>query len=128
MSDGENQAGESTTVQAKSWSRVALRCLPWALLALVLPAIPVAYVLGGISGNNQVYIRLREREEERIRELMTEHPEFGKLRIESASKPFPVWLEGELTKEELDELIGHLNRMFGDEVASQMIVTIEVID
>ncbi len=110
----------------RSRKRIVFGCLPWGLLGLALLAIPVAWLIGCVQGNAQIYSNLSNGQETRIRELQAQHPEFAHLEVNPTSSG-SVWLEGQLTEEEAAELREHLRRMFGDDLAEGMMRTVDVV-
>ena len=112
----------------RSWLFRSLRIgFPIVICVVAVAAIPVAFVLGAVVGNTQVYSNFSERQKARIEAYLFENPEaFADLSVEHASNgwAFPIGSVG--TQGDYDDLNAKLHEMFGDELAVRMMNTIEV--
>lgn len=99
-----------------------------ALNGCTILAIPVAFLVGAINGNTQVYQNFARRQQIRIEDFFELHPGiYTKVEIHQASEGW-VFLVGSVsTQKDYDRLSDELFDMFGDQFAEKMIsgVTIE---
>lgn len=96
------------------------------LIAIFLTA-PVAFIIGAIAGNTQIYNNFANHQQARIESYLREDPAaFGDLIVEHASNGW-AYLSGTVpTQEDYDRLSQRLHQMFGDELAEAMLRNVRV--
>ena len=89
--------------------------------------VPVAFVIGAIAGNSQIYNNLANYQQRRIESVLREDTEaYGELTVKHASNgwAYPTGTVG--SQEDFDRLSDRLHRMFGDELAEKMMSHVSV--
>ena len=112
---------------ARPWFKIIwIWGLPIACIILIA-AIPIAFAIGAVIGNTQVYHIFSERQQARIEQYLVQHPAaFGQLSVEHASNgwAYPVGVVS--SQADYDMLAAQLHVMFGDELALQMMNGVSV--
>lgn len=112
---------------AKTKSRPVRFWIPFVVCVLAVPAIPVAFILGAVIGNMQVYNNMSSHQESRIKGFLRRHPSaYSRLSVEHASNGWAYPSGIVPTQGDYDRLNGTLHTMFGDESAAKMMVAVEV--
>jgi len=100
-----------------------------AIICLVASvAVPIAFLIGAVIGNTQIYRNSSIQQQNRIEAFLGQHPKsFRNLTVEHASDGWSYPIGSVPTQSDYDLLADALHKMFGDELGDRMIrsVTIE---
>ena len=121
----------STTVSASSRPRPLWRSarfwVPAIVCLLAVLAVPLAFIAGAVVGTSQVYTSFASHQQSRIEAFLAEDPDaFGELTVEHASNGWAYPMGMVNTQEDYDRLSRRLHKMFGDELAEDMMSTVGV--
>jgi hypothetical protein len=101
--------------------------IPVILCVLAMLSVPVAFFLGGISAQSQLYYDQASQHQERIEAFFASHPSrFGGLTVGKASDGWAYPSGSVSSQSDYDFLKAHLLEMFGDELGEQMMYAVEV--
>lgn len=101
--------------------------IPASVCLVALAAVPIAFIVGAVLGNSQIYRNFSERQQTRIEACLTQHPEaYSGLTVEHASDGWAYPVGSVPSRDDYDNLNSKLNEMFGDELAERMMYNIEV--
>jgi hypothetical protein len=97
------------------------------MLAVTLLTAVVAFVLGGIVGQTQLYHQRADEQADKMRVYLGEHEEkYSGLTIDEASDGWS-YLDGTVkSQEDLDQLRSEMQRLFGEELGEDMTAGVEV--
>ena len=111
----------------RSSSRRALFWIPLVICVFAVPAVPVAFFLGAMIGNTQIYNNFATHQQHRIEAFFHKHPSlYDRLTISHASNGW-VYLHGIVhSQEDYYRLNRKLFLMFGDELAEMMIAEVDI--
>jgi hypothetical protein len=127
MENKATQLHRAPTATSPSLLRSLRFWIPAAICMLALAAVPVAFVIGVVLGNVQIYQNLSNRQQARIEEFLSKHPDaFGHVRVEHASNGWAYPTGTVLQQSDYDLLADKLRQMFGDELAELMLTTVDL--
>ncbi|MEM8735491.1 MAG: hypothetical protein AAGG44_14755 [Planctomycetota bacterium] len=96
-----------------------------SLVAVV--AVPVAFTIGVVLGNTQIYRNLAEHQQSRIENYLSLHPDiFPDISVAHASNGWAYPIGSVPSEVDYDNLSSKLHEMFGDELAERMMNTVDV--
>ena len=116
---------------AESPERSRIQSFRFWILATVclvaVAAVPIAFVVGAVLGNTQIYRSVSERQQARIEAYLSQHPKaYSDLTVKHASDGWAYPVGSVPLRDDYDNLNAKLNEMFGDEFAERMMFNIEV--
>jgi hypothetical protein len=111
----------------RSVFRSARFWIPAIVCFLGVLCVPVAFIIGAILGNQQIYNNFASHQQSRIEAFLREDPEaFGDLTVEHASNGWAYPSGTVNTQADFDRLSNRLHEMFGDELADDMMGGVSV--
>ena len=84
--------------------------VPAVICLIAVVAVPIAFIIGAVLGNTQIYHNFSEHQQARIESYLSQHPD-------AFSVP---------SQDDYDNLNAKLHEMFGDELAKRMVNTVEI--
>lgn len=100
--------------------------LPLIVCFIAMLAVPVAFVVGAIIGNTQIYNNFASHQQARIEAYLAEDPQaFSGLHVEHASNGWALPMGFVESRVEYDRLAAKLHDMFGDELSKNMMGGVE---
>jgi|GEM_PF-1964752 len=101
--------------------------LPACICAVALAAVPIAFILGAVLGNTQIYREFSERQQNRIENYLSQHPEtFSRISVGHASNGWAYAYGTVSSQSDYELLNAKLGEMFGDELAKRMMNSVEI--
>ena len=101
--------------------------IPAAVCLIAVVAVPVAFIIGAVLGSVQIYRNFSEHQQARIEDYLSQHPDaFSEISVEQASSGWAFPVGAVSSQDDYDSLNSKLHEMFGDELAEQMMYTIDV--
>ena len=101
--------------------------IPAVLCVLSIVAVPIAFIVGAVVGNIQIYHNFSEHQQARIEVYLSQYPEaFSGISVNHASDGWAYPIGSVTSQNAYDKLDARLHEMFGDELAKRMINTVEV--
>ena len=101
--------------------------IPAIICALALVAVPIAFVIGAVIGNSQVYRNSSNEQQARIETFLAQHPDsFASLTVEHASNGWAYPFGSVPQQSDYDLLADALHEMFGDELGDRMLGPVEI--
>ena len=102
--------------------------IPVVICAFALLAVPIAFVIGAMIGNTQIYSNFSSQQQTRIEVFLAQHPEsFGDLTVEHASNGW-AYPSGTVRHQvDFDLLADALHEMFGDELGNRMLGPVQIL-
>jgi hypothetical protein len=98
-----------------------------ALLLLPLVAM-IAFVIGGILGQEELYHARASEQAEQMRAYLYEYPDrFGDVTIERASDGWSYLTGTVKTQQDLDDLRAEMGRLFGAKLGKRMTSNVKVV-
>lgn len=101
--------------------------IPAIVCVFALVAVPVAFTIGAVIGNTQIYHKFSEHQSTRIEAFLEQHPgSFGSLTVVHASNGWAFLTGSVPTQSDYDLLADGLREMFGDDLGNRMIRSVVV--
>jgi len=101
--------------------------IPAIVCAMALVAVPIAFIVGAVIGNTQIYRNSSEHQQTRIEQYLSQHPEsFADISVEHASNGWAYPLGTVSSQSDFDMLAAKLHEMFGDELDERMMNSVEL--
>ncbi len=101
--------------------------IPAIVCLFALVAVPIAFLIGAVIGNTQIYHNSSVQQQHRIEVFLAQHPDsFQDLTVEHASNGWSYPIGSVPRQSDYDLLADALRRMFGDELGSRMILNVTV--
>ena len=121
---GAPAAGESPP---RSLFRSLRFWIPAVICLIAVVAVPIAFIIGAVLGNTQIYHNFSEHHQARIESYLSEHPDaFSDISVEHASNGWAYPIGSVPSQDDYDDLNAKLHEMFGDELAKRMMNTVEI--
>ena len=99
---------------------------PLIICFIAMLAVPVAFVVGAVRGNLEIYNNFATHQQQRIESYLKEDPQaFGGLHVEHASDGWAIPMGSVESRAEYDRLAARLHDMFGDELSERMMSGVE---
>ena len=97
------------------------------IIVSALLSVPIAFVIGAVIGNRQVYRNFSDQQQTRIESFLLGHPEsFGDLTIEHAPDGWAYPIGTVPDQSDYDILADTLQEMFGDELSERMMRSVAI--
>ena len=117
-------AGESPS---RSLFRSLRFWIPAGICLIAVVAFPIAFIIGAILGNTQIYRNFSEHQQSRIENYLSQNPDaFSDISVEHASNGWAYPIGSVSSQDDCDNLRSKLHEMFGDELAERMMNTVDV--
>ncbi len=101
--------------------------IPAIICAFALVAIPIAFIIGAVIGNTQIYRNSSNQQQTRIEVFLAQHPHsFGGLTVEHASNGWAYPFGSVPQQSDYDLLADALHEMFGDELGDRMLGPVDI--
>ena len=126
-STSEDELRAPAAPRSRAWV-LALVSVVIFMLAVTILTTVVAFVLGGILGQTQLYLQRASEQADKMRVYLGEHEEqYYALTIDEASDGWS-YLVGEVrSQEDLDQLRSEMQRLFGEELGEDMTRLVKVL-
>ena len=101
--------------------------VPAVICLIAVVAVPIAFIIGAVLGNTQIYHNFSEHQQARIESYLSQHPDaFSDISVEHASNGWAYPIGSVPSQDDYDNLNAKLHEMFGDELAKRMMNTVEI--
>ena len=101
--------------------------IPAVICLIAVVAVPIAFIIGAVLGNTQIYHNFSEHQQARIESYLSQHPDaFSDISVEHASNGWAYPIGSVPSQDDYDNLNAKLHEMFGDELAKRMMNTVEI--
>ena len=101
--------------------------IPAIVCAFALVAVPVAFIIGAVVGNTQIYHNFSEHQATQIEAFLAQYPDsFSGLTVEHASSGWAFPHGSVPQQSDYDLLADGLHEMFGSELSNRMMYTVSV--
>ncbi len=118
---------ERSEISRVAGQRLLVRCLIGGVFSVSIVLVAgVSFVIGGISGQTQIYERRAQLEMQAVHEKLDDRAEFRQIEIARSSDGF-VSLHGSVSAQtDHDELFAILQDLFGTERARSLVRLVDV--
>jgi len=100
--------------------------IPAVICLVAVVAVPIAFIIGAVLGNTQIYRNFAEHQQSRIENYLSQHPDvFSDISVEHASNGWAYPIGSVPSQDDYDNLRSKLHEMFGDELAERMMNTVD---
>ena len=101
--------------------------IPAVICLVAVIAVPIAFIIGAVLGNTQIYRNFSEHQQSRIENFLSQHPNaFSDISVEHASNGWAYPIGSVPSQDDYESLNAELHEMFGDELAKRMMNTVDV--
>ena len=101
--------------------------IPTVICLIAVVAVPIAFIIGAVLANTQIYHNFSEHQQARIESYLSQHPDaFSDISVEHASNGWAYPIGSVPSQDDYDNLNAKLHEMFGDELAKRMMNTVEI--
>ena len=101
--------------------------IPAVISLVTVVVVPIAFIIGAVLGNAQIYRNFSEHQQSRIENYLSQQPDaFSDISVEHASNGWAYPIGSVPSQNDYDNLSSKLHEMFGDELAERMMNTVDV--